>query len=279
MDVRYGMLVLPAQPMGTHVGGFIFSHSKGLETFDLVYQTEGEFKRFIKEVNTHQGPNLFEVPPGHARFVLAEAVSRTLDLSRPLPKDYESFVPLIGAVPLPEQPLIYELIDADHVREKIDSAAMSARLLNHELLATWPLTSELAPYLHKLDEIEDSVLVLADHQKAERKEGVYEQAEREIFVPEKRTALKRCLEETALLFWQRDEKDLAEGALALALDLRMDNQTVLARRSDFASNLLRYSFDSIVSNSLESKAEQEPFQRSDSGLIIPAGLSQSDEGV
>lgn len=280
MDVRYGMLVLPAQPMGLNVGSFVFSHSKGLETFDFIYHTEGQFKRLLKDMIARQGDFLFEVPPGHVRFVLAEAVARTLDLNRTLPQDYERFIPLAGAaVSLPEQTMIYDLIEADKVKESVDIPAMTSRLLENELLASWVLTSELAPYLRKIDEIEGSVLVLTEHQKAEQKQSVYEEAEREIFTPQKRAVLKRCLEETALLFWRRDEKDLAEGALALALNISPDGRHTLARRLDFAASLVQYSFDKIISASLKTGPAREPFQHSDSGLILPAGLNKPEEGV
>ncbi|MBW2324656.1 MAG: hypothetical protein JRF41_14310, partial [Deltaproteobacteria bacterium] len=278
LDIRYGMLVLPAQPSGLNTGSFVFSHSKGLESFDLMHQTEGGLRRFLKAIIDRQGDCLVEVPPEHVRFVLGETVARTTELNRTLPREYESFIKLAGTVAWPERPVIYDLINVDQVKDRIDLQAMAARLLNHEFLATWILTSELTPYLRKLDEVEGSVLVLAEHQKAERRQAVYEQAEEEIFVPEKKLVLKRCLEETALMLWQRDEKDLAEGAMALALDLEPDNQKDLGRRSDFTQTLVRFSFDEIISAGMGAEPVKERYQRSESGLILPVGFNTQNKG-
>ncbi|MBW2085105.1 MAG: hypothetical protein JRI54_03635, partial [Deltaproteobacteria bacterium] len=88
--------------------------------------------------------------------------------------------------------------------------------------------------------------------------------------PEKRTVLKRCLEETALRLWQAEEKNLAEGALALALDSNI--QAGAQRRFDFIQSLVRDSFDRILSQAPKTDTVEDRFERSESGLILPAGI-------
>jgi len=272
LNIRFGLLALPAQTIGINCASFVASHSQGLESFEFIDLTGAGFRRHLKNLISQEADTLIEVPPGQVRFVLAEAAARTIDLGRVLPQEYEKFIPLAGVVPLPDRPLIYELIEAEHLKDKVNLRTTAARLLDHKFLNGFFLGEELKPYFKKLDEIEESVLVLSEHQKAERRQAVYEQAEREIFGPEKRAVLKRCLEVTALLLWQAEEKNLAEGALALALALDSNIQAGAQRRFDFIQSLVRDSFDRILSQAPKTDTVEDRFERSESGLILPAGI-------
>ena len=224
------------------MGAFTLRQSQGLLAFDLYVLTEGQLKRFLRNATAVSRETLTEVGPRHTRFVLAEAAARSRQLSRPVSEDYQEFVAHAGAEPVPETPAIFEVMDPAAFKTRGQPAALSAALLDHAFLADWLLGEELKPYLARLEEIETSVLVLTEAQKAARRETVFELTVRELFPMERRRDVRRCLEETALLLWRIGEKSLAESAMFLAQDLGEEPRSELAPRPDFIQELVRRSF-------------------------------------
>jgi len=167
---------------------------------------------------------------------------------------------------LPERSLIYDLIEKDQLPDGVNLKRIMPRLMEHHFFESWPLMEELNPYLNKLGQVDESVLILTEPQKAQRRQAIIEEAATEIFSMEKKADLKRCLEDTALLLWQTGEKDLAGGTLAAALDL--DKETGVISQCIFIEQLVQFSFDLFMESGDEPKG---PFQKTDSGLIIPTG--------
>ncbi len=273
-DIRYGLLCIPAQPRGINVCSFVISQSQGFNECDSFHLTESALKQFVKNLSGREERLLFEVPPEHIRFILQEAASRTFDLGRTVPTEYEEFLRLGQAVPLPEEQIVYNMIETDQLVGKVNLKNMAARLLEHKFLANWILVDELEPYYQKFREIENSLLVLNEAQKAEQRMAVYEMAEKEIFNPEKTAVLKRRLEETALIFLVEGEVDFAEGTLALGMNL--SEEVSLLRRPVFIQTLVARSFDLNLAATRDQDLAGGMVKDAESGLILPAGARESD---
>lgn len=273
-DIRYGLLCIPAQPRGINVCSFVISQSQGFNECDSFHLTESALKQFVKNLSGREERLLFEVPPEHIRFILQEAASRTFDLGRTVPTEYEEFLRLGQAVPLPEEQIVYNMIETDELAGKVNLKNMAARLLEHKFLANWILVDELEPYYQKFREIENSLLVLNEAQKAEQRMAVYEKAEKEIFNPEMTAVLKRRLEETALIFLVEGEVDFAEGALALGMNL--SEEVSLLRRPVFIQTLVARSFDLNLAATRDQDLAGGMVKDAESGLILPAGARESD---
>ena len=274
-DFRYGMLCVPAQFKGLDVCSFVISQSQGFKEYDSYHMTESALKGFVRNLTRNEENLLYEVPPEHIRFILQEAATRTFDLGLPIPPDYEEFQLLSQTIPLPNEHLVYSMIDTAQLAAKVSLKNMASKLLEHQLLASWILIEELQPYYPKFAEIENTVLVLNETQKAAQRMAVYEQAEKELFTPEQTVFLKRRLEETALLFLGEGEVDLAEGALALGMDL--DDEAGSLRRPIFIQTLVARSFEIGIEVDSDRDMPEGMVRDSESGLILPAGARASEE--
>lgn len=79
---------------------------------------------------------------------------------------------------------------------------------------------ELKPYLEELKSAQESPLVLTKVQKSQRIDGIVEKAIQTLFPERKRHALRRSLEEVALVLLLNDKREEAENALLLAERLK-----------------------------------------------------------
>jgi hypothetical protein len=274
-DFRYGMLCVPGQLKGLNVCSFVISQSQGFKECDSYHMTESALKGFVQKLTSQEENLLYEVPPEHIRFILQEAAARTFDLGLLIPPDYEEFQHLSQTISLPNEHMVYSMIDTAQLADRVHLKNMASRLLEHQVLASWVLVEELQPYYRKFSEIENSVLILNEAQKTEQRMAVYEQAEKELFTPEQTAFLKRRLEETALLFLGEGEVELAEGALALGMDLGGEAGSL--RRPIFIQALVARSFEIGIEVNSNRDIPEGMVRDSKSGLILPSGARASEE--
>lgn len=210
--VRLGVLALPAEPTGYEVAVFLCDHKTGLRDFSSWHTGPGEFKKMIEQLNQNSPSPLTEVPPEAVRYVLAEAAETTQADGRYAGDDYAGFLLAANRVEKPARPVAYDLITS-YAEVPGDT---ELPLWDHPFLQGLLIREELYPHLAKMDESETSVLVLTPAQKEERRQALLEKAREDVFTPERRTLLRRQLEETALLLWQSGMADMAEAALDAA---------------------------------------------------------------
>jgi hypothetical protein len=79
---------------------------------------------------------------------------------------------------------------------------------------------ELKPYMEELRRAQESPLVLTQTQKSQRIDGIVEKAIQGLFTEKRRQALRRNLQEVALILWLNDKKEEAENLLLLAERLK-----------------------------------------------------------
>jgi hypothetical protein len=122
------------------------------------------------------------------------------------------------------------------------------RLLEHcRMLAQDPLflsfmpgPEEIAPWLTKLKEVEDSPLVLSDQQKRIRTDGVLEEATRALYPLETRADWGRRLLTMAYYLHLTGREEDSRAARAAAADLADPNRSALYGENAFLKSLVQY---------------------------------------
>jgi hypothetical protein len=128
-----------------------------------------------------------------------------------------------------------------------------------------PGPEEIAPWLTKLREAEDSPLVLSDQQKQVRLDGVLDEATRALYPEESRGGWARRLLTTAYYLNLTGRADDSRAARAAAADLADPDPSALAGENLFLKSLVQYA----VRLAWEMQQAQEPAKPS--GLVVPPG--------
>ncbi|MBU2550520.1 MAG: hypothetical protein KKB20_19085 [Proteobacteria bacterium] len=265
---RLGALAVPSPTTGLDAAMFVIDQDEGLHTFSMMAMSAGQFKRALKTITPEESHPLVEVPAGHLRYLLAEAVARARKQGRSLPRDYRESVGVFSALPLPERPIIYDLVPEVPEPDREWLEAKLPQMLEHKRFKTVFLTERLDPYIRMLDEVDQGVLIVSEGQKSERRQAILDQAARETFDADRTAVWKRVLEETALLFWLDGEQGQAVTALSAARD--MEREALPNLRSPVFGALVRHLLDIWTSTPGGPEAgDQEERPVSESGLILP----------
>ncbi len=147
------------------------------------------------------------------------------------------------------------------------------RLLEHcRKLALDPLfhsflpgPEEIAPWLAKLEEVEDSPLVLSDQQKQVRLDGVLDEAARALYPSESRADWGRRLLTTAYYLHLSGRAEDSRALRAAAADLADPDRSALAGENPFLKSLVQYT----VHLAYEMQQPREP--ATPSGLVAAPG--------
>ena len=115
----------------------------------------------------------------------------------------------------------------------------SRNLAQHPLFLTWlPGWEELAPWLQKLQEVQESRLVLSDQQKQVRMEGVVDEAVQALYPPENRELWGWRLLDMAYFLDLQGHSSEARWAQAAAQDLIAGQRGPLAGENPFLKALV-----------------------------------------
>jgi hypothetical protein len=147
------------------------------------------------------------------------------------------------------------------------------RLLEHcrtlamdPLFVAWlPGPEEIAPWLVKLEEVEDSPLVLSDQQKRIRTDGVQDEATRVLYPLETRGHWGRRLLTTAYYLHLTGREEDSRAIRAAAADLADPNRSDLHGENAFLKSLVHYA----VRLAWEMQQPRKP--ATSSGLIASPG--------
>jgi hypothetical protein len=147
------------------------------------------------------------------------------------------------------------------------------RLLEHcrelamdPLFLSWmPGPEEIAPWLVKLKEVEDSPLVLSDQQKRIRTDGVLDEATLALYPPETRADWGRRLLTMAYYLHLLEREEDSRAVRAAAADLADPNRSDLHGENAFLKSLVHYA----VRLAWEMQQPREP--AAPSGLIASPG--------
>ena len=128
-----------------------------------------------------------------------------------------------------------------------------------------PGPEEIAPWLNKLQEVQDSPLVLSDQQKQVRTDAVMDEATLALYPLETRDDWRRRLLTTAYYLHLTGREEDSRAALTAAADLAVPDRGALTGENPFLKGLVQYA----VRLAWEMQQPREP--ASSTGLVAPPG--------
>ena len=144
----------------------------------------------------------------------------------------------------------------------------SRRLALDPLFHSWlPGPEEIAPWLVKLQEVQDSPLVLSDQQEQVRLDAVLDEATAALYPPETWADWGRRLKTTAYYLHLLGREEDSRTARVAAADLSDPERSSLAGESPFLKGLVQYA----VLLAWEAQKPREPAMGS--GLVAPPDSS------
>ncbi len=138
-----------------------------------------------------------------------------------------------------EAPDLEQTLPAPDPGEQTRLLEQSRHLAEEPIFHYWlPGLQEIAPWFHRLQEILESPLVLADHQKQGRADALVQEAALALYPPESRERWRRRLLATAYYLDLSQRPELARIARAAAAGLATPPGGVLARENPFLAGLV-----------------------------------------
>jgi hypothetical protein len=248
-------------------GNFLVSLINDREGFrecvllNLKRKQEAEFWDHFRE----QGlGDLFSLPPAYAVSMLEAAFTAHPD--SPGASQYGALRERIfqhwGR---PETaPELESALPAVNPGERTRLLDASLKLALDPLFNSWlPGPEEITPWLTKLQEVQDSPLVLSDQQKQIRSDAVLEEATQALYPPETRADWSRRLKITAYYLHLLGREDDSRTALAAAADLADPERGALAGENLFLKGLVQYA----ALLAWEARQPREP--STGAGLVAP----------
>jgi len=225
-----------------------------------------EYLRKAGERNADRKP--FEVPIYHAARLFFELLdfAKTKGISPEQGKANKLMNPYHD----PQRPpYAYELMPSLPDPEEHLGEVNTAELLK---LIDWSWLvfrqEELAPYRHKMQDLENPVLVIPPEVQEERTADLMKRAADDLCVDKTRWLFQRFFEEQALWLKTASKDDPAWSAWIVAQHLRSEAP---ASDNPLVSQMVTLSMHRHWPKDFEEKERQaEPYYRTDSGLIVPS---------
>lgn len=235
----------------------LVSDREGMLEVGAARTSRKALREMIAESKQARGITIFRVPWQYADYVLYEGFEIARGSGREGIQQYPS---LRGAFTTraPES-MVHPIYDRLEPAEVTEGAwrSRSRELLSEPELASWVLEREwIEPYLKRLEEAQESRLVLNQAQREERLAGIVHDAVREIFAGERGDLIRRRLEDMALCFIETERREQAGLALAVALALKEGDAGGLgALDITFLSALVRKSLSAYLREEKRKEAE------------------------
>jgi len=156
------------------------------------------------------------------------------------------------------------LLPGEHPRLLEQARQLALDPLFHSWL---PGPEEIKPWLDKLQEVQDSPLVLSDQQKQVRTDAVLDEATRALYPLKSRGDWRRRLLVTAYYLSLKGREEDSRVARAAAADLETPDRSALTGENPFLKALVQYALR------LAWEIQQPRETPASSGLVAPTGES------
>jgi hypothetical protein len=218
-----------------------------------------ELRQMLEESKQKHQINMVTVPWEYADRLLYEGFERAQQTER---KGLEEFTSLRSIFtfgkPKQDSHPVFQTLDSESVRAGA-WRSLSQRLLEEPEFQSWVLDREwIEPYLRRVEDAQESRLVLNQAQKEERVAAIVRTAVAELFAGERGEIYQKRLEDMALYLTAAQRVEEAKLALAVSLALRDGDWGGLgALDITFLTRLTQKSFGYYVTEQ-KTKAAEEP---------------------
>ena len=195
---------------------------RGLERLGGNVIRRKELRQMMEEMKSQLEVSITPVPWEYADWLVHQAYQRVTEAPGEGVADYPRLrTYMTGAKPSPRSHPVLDLLDADGI-ESVTLSETSEKLLEEPEFRTWFVEKDLLePYLERLEETEQSRIVLNPMQKEERFRTIVREAVQGIFLGEETASVfEQRFEDAALHLHVSGQEDKAREILGIALAIR-----------------------------------------------------------
>ncbi|MDY6855921.1 MAG: hypothetical protein SWO11_14680 [Thermodesulfobacteriota bacterium] len=250
-------LIRPRASKGLYFFEAVISDTYGIREFKGVEITKKQYKEYREAFEKGSPIPMVEAEESYCRFLIDEAHMRTAQNSDLLPEEYLKWKDRIGKAPYDDKrPLIYSYYGEDTIRNESHLKTRFATLLELPEFSNWQIEiDEIREYTQRIQEANESKLVLTPIQKKERLFNIQRDAIEELFDEKRCLLYKRRLEEMAYVLYKLGKEEDARTSLAAALTL--NEKGILPCDHLFLLGLTEKSLSSAILEE-EQKARENP---------------------
>ena len=254
---RMVIVQLPRQGQSFNLFLALGNDVEGLKDAFAVSLSNKETKRYLDDTRGAIPGELVEIPPAYAVAMLESCYQANPD---PDSEAGRAFCRARAVVqercaqePAPDiRALLPPLANRQQDLDRSLELALEEDFLNWQ-----PTPDELAPWLEKIQAIENSPLVLSPEQQESRMEQTIAEAAQELFPPEHRRLLAQRLLEMAYYLDRSQRPHLARQAQAAGEDLERPRSR-LEKENPFVLGLLMFPLREIYDEKKEANAPPPP---------------------
>jgi len=262
---RMAALLLPMGPKGKAFL-FVLINSEGeMENLTALEVNKKEAKRILADLEEQTGQPFFEAAPEHTAFIIKEAHDRGSHLDQSGEGDWSAVMNLLAGLRAIDQgPIIRSLLQP----EEGEGMNMHHLLSLPEAARFFIKPELLEPYRHSIKTIQEGILIVSPEQKMVQIQNVVRKAAEEIFQGEVRNRLIRFFEETAYLYYLKNQNDKSGTLLQAA-------HTLESGQTSGENPFLLWWVENVLFPSQDSSPEPGPkMETTQGGIIIPSWVNK-----
>lgn len=231
----------------------VIDYDEGIKDFRAIEITKKNFKNYISNLLGNKNFLIVETTSDYCKHLLKKSAAK---MQAP-PQGYVECLPFIDEKNIHfEQPLIYQNISQEEIKEKNFSESHMIQLLNLPEFEGLNIKPErIEKYMDQMEEIENSKIIINQYQKEERITNLIVEASKEVFDINAKETLKRKLEEVSFVLYKTGKEEEAKLALFAAINISKSFNN--PDRNLFLLELLKKSILK-VKGIKEAKRKEEP---------------------
>jgi hypothetical protein len=264
---RYVILEGPKGYLGGNILVARLSDIEGFRECHL-FSLKSKHREEFWEQFREQGLDFAAVPPAYAVRLLEETFAQ--NPSSAAATEYPPLrTPLWQHWGLPEKPEdLAARLPALAEGERQSNLERSRQLAMSDPFQSWlPSSQEIAPWVKKVQEVEESPLILAGHQQRARFDRIVEEAARSLYPSDTRNRWRRRLLEMAYFLHLKGRTEEARAAQAAGEDLAAGESSAFKGENPFLAGMI------MLALRLALEQRTHPEAKAPSGLIMPSGES------
>jgi len=220
-----------------------------------------DFKNYLTKIESTKEITMVEIDLDYCHFLIKESSQRNHTSGTSIPGNYFLWKKFFGEYDKnSDKATTYNLLNSDEIRSQEFLLQQSEGLIDKYKFTFWLLEWKLLVNCQKeIHEIENSLLVLSEHQKDERINETVKNTSRLFFDDKNRSSFQRRLEDTAYILWKAGKIEDSKSAFAAALAFAPGGTP--SEDHPFALKTVKQNFKFL-------KEQTEKEKRSDSGRIV-----------
>ena len=258
---RLILAIKPKNDQELTIFQFLTSDQKGINDLIASVTTPKDFKNYLTKIESTKEITMVEIDLDYCHFLIKESSQRNHTSGTSIPGNYFLWKKFFGEYDKnSDKATIYNLLNSDEIRSQEFLLQQSEELIDKYKFTFWLLEWKLLVNCQKeIHEIENSLLVLSEHQKDERINETVKNTSRLFFDDKNRSSFQRRLEDTAYILWKAGKTEDSKSAFAAALAFAPGGTP--SEDHPFSLKTVKQNFKFL-------KEQTEKEKRSDSGRIV-----------